>query len=312
MAEASWPSPNHGTPARSVTDTEYVRLAPLAGDGVFQSGTSVVYANSSGMQVHVRAGQYALVRGHAWTSGTTEYNLTLGANSSGKTRVDTVVLRLDRSTWDVTAAVRAGTPGSGAPTLQRDTGDTGLWEIPVADVTVSNGAATIAAGAVKDRTLWQAGGARPCNVLTDVQAALSPGDIVYETSTGRWIGWNGTSGQVLYQDTGWRSYSVASSKFSAGGFPLKCRAINGMAYLKGNALVEGTVSIQAGSSEPKVAQLPSGFAPVEDHVWLAPIGQSAAGRMRLYTSGLITITAMPVGQLSEGQGVYLDTTYLLG
>jgi hypothetical protein len=312
MAEASWPSPNHGSPARSVTDAEYVRLAPWSSDGVFPSASPVVYANSSGMQVHVRANQYALVRGHAWTSGTAEYNLTIGANASGSTRIDTVVLRLDRSTWDVTAAVRQGTPGAGAPALVRDTGDTGLWEIPIADVTVPNGAASIAAGNVKARTLYQAGGARSCSALADIQAALGPGDLVYETSTGRWIGWNGTAGQVLHQDTGWQPYNPASSKFSPGGFPLRARAINGVAYIKGNVLVEGTVSIEAGSSEPKVAQLPAGFAPAQDHIWLAPIGQSAAGRMRLYTSGLITITATPVGDVSPGQGVYLDTTYLLG
>jgi hypothetical protein len=312
MAEASWPSPNHGSPARSVTDTEYVRLAPWSSDGVFPSASDVVYANSSGMQVHVRSGKYAIVRGHAWTSGTAEYNLTIGNNTSGKTRVDTVVLRLDRSTWDVTAAVRAGTPGSGAPTLQRDTGDTGLWEIPLADVTVPNAAASIAAVNVKARPLLQAAASRACTVIADVQALLVAGDIVYEASTGRWIGWTGSAGQVLYQDTGWVTYNVASSKFSAGGFPLKVRAVNGVCYVKGNALVEGTVTIQSGTSEPKVAQLPTGFYPAADHIWLAPIGQSAAGRMRLYTSGLITITAMPVGSLSEGQGVYLDTTYLLG
>ncbi|MCO6011406.1 hypothetical protein NE236_41300 [Actinoallomurus purpureus] len=312
MAEVSWPSPSHGTPARAVTDTEYPRLIPWSADGIFPDVSDLVYANSSAREVHVRANRYAIVRGHAWASGTSEFNLTIAANTSGKTRIDTVVIRLDKSTWNANCVVRQGTPGAGAPTLQRDAGDTGLWEIPAADVTVLNGAASIAGGNVKSRPLLQAAASRACTVITDIQTVLVPGDIVYETSTGRWIGWNGTAGQILYQDTGWQSYSVASSKFSAGGLPMKVRAKNGWCYVKGNALVEGTISIQAGTSEPKVAQLPSGFAPVEDHVWLAPIGQSAAGRMRLYPSGLITITAMPVGSLSEGQGVYLDTSYLLG
>lgn len=312
MAEASWPSPNHGSPARAVTDTEYVRLAPWNSDGVFQSASPVVYANSSGMLVRVRANQYGIVRGHAWTSGNAEYSLNIANNTSGKTRTDSVVLRLDRSTWDVTAAIRQGTPGAGAPALQRDTGDTGLWEIRVADVAVPNGAASIAAGTVTTRTLYQSGGVRACSRITDIQDMLAAGDMAYETTTGRWIGWTGSSGVVLYQDTGWQTVNVASSKFTTGGFPMRARAVNGVAYVKGNALVDGTVSIQAGSSEPKVAQLPTGLAPAADHIWLAPIGQSAAGRMRLYTSGLITITAMPVGSLSEGQGVYLDTTYLLG
>lgn len=310
--ESSWPSPNHGTPARSVTDAEYPHLAPWVADGVFQSGSDVVYANSSGMQVHVRAGKYAIVRGHAWYSGTAEYNLTIAANSTGSTRVDTIVLRLDRSTWDVTAAVRQGTAAAGAPTLQRDTGDTGLWEIPLADVTVPNAAASISAGNVKTRTLYQAGGARVCSSLTDVKAALAAGDLVYETSTGRWVGWNGTAGQVLYSDTGWVSLAPKSSKFVAGGYPLRARAVGGVAYVKGNVVVDGTVSVSS-TSEPQVVQLPSALCPAADHIWAAPVGQSAVARMRLYSeSGLITISAMLDGTLSTGQGVYLDTTYLLG
>lgn len=229
MAEASWPSPNHNS--RSVTDAEYGHLAPWASDGIFRSQTDVVYANGSGMVVHVRAGKYGLVQGHAWCSGSTEFDLSIAANSSGSTRVDTIVLRLDRSTWDVTIAVRQGTPGAGAPALQRDTGDTGLWEIPVADVTVANGVGSIAANAVKMRPLLQSGAVRPCTVITDIQSTLAPGDLVYESSTGRWIGWTGTSGSVLYQDTGWLPLTLSNSAWTPS---ISCigRALNGWATLR--------------------------------------------------------------------------------
>lgn len=315
MTQASWPSPNHGSPARAVTDAEFPHLAPWASDGVFQSASDVIYGNSSGREVHVRAGKYGIVQGHAWYSGGSDFALAIGANSSGSTRVDTVVLRLDRSTWDVTAVVRAGTPGAGPPTLQRDAGDTGLWEIPLADVTVDNGVAVIASGKVTSRTLFQSSATRPCNVITDVQATLDDGDIVYEASTGRWVGWTGGVPAVLHIDSGWRDFNGIGAFTEDNSFPLKVRNIDNVCYAKGSVLVgniTGSLGGNASSSPISVAQLPAGFGPAENHRWLAPIGQVAGGRMNLSPSGLFTITSMQFGDLHQGQGVYLDTTYMLG
>jgi hypothetical protein len=231
MAESSWPSPNHNS--RSVTDAEYGHLAPWASDGVFQSASDVVYANSSGLQVFVRSGKRGLVQGHAWYSGSSDVALTIAENRAGSTRIDTVVLQLDRSTWDVRAAVRQGTAGAGAPALQRDTGDTGLWEIPLADVTVDSGAASIASGKVYNRPLLQSGGVRACNVITDVQSLLAPGDIVYEASTGRWIGWTSGGGTVLRQDTGWTTLTpIGYWKTYTSSLPCVGRVLNGMVTLR--------------------------------------------------------------------------------
>lgn len=229
MSGASWPSPSHNS--RSVTDSEYSHLAPWLADGLFPAATDAVYADSSGMQVHVRASRYGIVQGRAWTSGSTETSLTIAANSSGLNRVDTVVLRLDRSTWDVTAAVRQGTPGAGAPTLQRDPGDTGMWEIPLADVAVDNGVASIAGSKVIPRPLLQSAAIRPCRVISDVQSFLAVGDLVYETSTGKWIAWTPSGGVVVYQDTGWLSLTLSNSAWTSS---VSCvgRAIGGFATLR--------------------------------------------------------------------------------
>lgn len=213
MVQASWPSPNHNS--RSVTDAEFGHLAPWASDGIFQSSTDPVYANGSGMVVHVRPEKYGIVQGHTWYSGTLEFDLTIGGNSSGSTRVDTVVLRLDRSTWDVTAAVHQGTAGAGAPALTRDTGDTGVWEIPVANVTVDNGVASIAANKVTMRPMLQAGALRKVNVITDVQNLLQAGDALYESSTGKWWGWNGSSADLIAYDTGTISLPIGYSTWTA-------------------------------------------------------------------------------------------------
>jgi hypothetical protein len=295
-----------------VTDAEYGHLAPWANDGIFQSNTDVVYANSSGREVHVRTGKTAIVQGHAWQSGTSEINLTIGANTSGSTRVDTVVLRLDRSTWDVTVEVRAGTPGAGAPTLQRDTGDTGLWEIPVANVTVDNGAAAIASNKVTARPLLQSGATRPCNIITDIQATLAVGDTVYEASTGRWIGWTAAGGVVLYQDTGWVTAN-ANGFWANGGFTPKIRRQGALVYLKGS--VDRTSSALPASDTDSgclhVPATPTGFAPAESHNWTGWSNPAGALRLWLDTGGQVHVTQHSA-PIPIGGSVYLDTVYMAG
>lgn len=149
MAESSWPSPSNG---RVVDDASYEKLGMSYGaaGGVVGDFTSpqLVYGDSTGMQVKVGADRYALVRGHEWWSGSTIFTVAIGANSSGSTRVDLVVLRLSRTTWDVNITVIAGTPGSGAPSPTQNLGTTGLWDLPLATVTVASGASSIAASNV--------------------------------------------------------------------------------------------------------------------------------------------------------------------
>lgn len=161
MAESSWPTL---AGSRVVTDIQWEQMASgFAADGVVGSPTdsAVVYADSTGMQVKIRASKLALVRGHGWYSGASEFTKAIGSNSSGSTRVDRIVLRLTRSTWAVTSEVKAGTPGAGAPALTQDaTGSgSGVYEIGLATVTVTNGAATISAGNVAPEARYIGGSA---------------------------------------------------------------------------------------------------------------------------------------------------------
>jgi hypothetical protein len=86
----------------SLGQDDYIdALGPmLQGDGVFTTifggTTGQVYANSSGMQVFVRAG-LAMVRGAMW-SNTADIPCTIAANGTGSARIDRVVLRNDRAT----------------------------------------------------------------------------------------------------------------------------------------------------------------------------------------------------------------------
>jgi hypothetical protein len=305
MAELSWPSPTHNS--RSLTDAEYGHVIPWNADGVFQSGSDVVYANSSGLQVFVRSGKRAIVQGRAWYSGSSDVALTLAANSSGSTRTDTVVLRLDRSTWNVTAAVRQGTPGAGPPTLQRDAGDTGLWEIPLADVTVDNGAGSIASGKVYARPLLQSGAVRACNVITDVQALLAPGDIVYEAGTGRWIGWTSAGGTLLNEDTGYSNLAI-SGYWQVGGFQPQIIRRNGWVYLRGS-ITRKTATLQSTDTNSPIGTIPAGYRPAGSHHWASLT--SAMGHVRLqvdYASGALAIVDLS-SDIAVGRAVYLDTTW---
>ncbi|MGK5531529.1 hypothetical protein [Streptomyces sp. URMC 129] len=198
MAQASWPNAAHNS--RAVTDREYELLCALeTGDGVYGDPTeSAVVAAGVGLAVDVRAGVFAHVRGHVWTSGGTALTLPIGANASGMTRIDRVVLRMSRTTWQVTAEVIAGTPGAPAPALTRDPGSTGVWEVPLALVTVLNGSGSVV---VVREEQYVGGRVRPCRSSA---RPLNPGrgDIAFEVDTGRWIGWNGSAWVVLYEYSG--------------------------------------------------------------------------------------------------------------
>jgi hypothetical protein len=123
-------------------------LADLLPDGVIRTGTTRLAVSAVGaLSVNVAAGR-AMVQGF-WYSNSATITLPITPNSSGSTRIDRVVLALDRSANTLQVVVRAGTPGSGLPpTLTRVVG--GSWEISLAKVTVTNGTAGIAPGDVTD------------------------------------------------------------------------------------------------------------------------------------------------------------------
>lgn len=156
MAESSIPTPDDG---RLVTDGQYEQL--LSGyvpSGILGSpgDTTVAYGTGVGMYVTLRASKHAWVRGHKWYSGSSTSNIAIAANSSGNPRIDLVVLRLTRSTWNVACAVVQGTPAVSptVPALTQGLGTTGTFEVPIAEVAVANGATVITAANVTSRDYY--------------------------------------------------------------------------------------------------------------------------------------------------------------
>lgn len=146
MAEISYPFDNIDT-----TEAQYSQLfrrlqsSGVAGD----SATSDLktFANSSGMQVKVPIG-VAIVRGHFYFNDA-EKTLAIGSASSNPRR-DLIVLRLDPTANSITVVVKQGTAAASPSDPSLTQTDEGVFELPIARVTVPANATTISAGDVAD------------------------------------------------------------------------------------------------------------------------------------------------------------------
>lgn len=211
MAESSWPSPDDG---RNINDFEYERVAvsygPVAGLIGSPSSAAMVYGDASGRQVKIPADRYGYVRGYEWWSGTTELIVAIAANA-GAQRLDLVVLRLSRTTWNVTVAVITGTPGSGVPpSLTQNTANSGVWELPLAIVTVTTGATSISAGQVQFLGLYL--GTSGAGYIVDSVATLS---YVPHPHTGQIVTVVGLSRQYQYTGSAWARFPAVAAPVKA-------------------------------------------------------------------------------------------------
>ncbi len=204
MASISFPNTGHNN--RAVTQAEFEQIAvPLGLSGLLDyTGTMPVLADSSGMQVKLRAGVHASIRGIKFVNST-ETVVSIGANASGNPRIDLVVLRLTRSTYQIAPAVRQGVAAASpvAPSAVRDNtlDGSGVWEIPLCEVLVANGAATIAAGNLTHRAWWINGSGYISQ--TDGRPAAEPGVPWFEANTNtQWVGMNSGEYRRLAYSTG--------------------------------------------------------------------------------------------------------------
>lgn len=161
MASISYPRAGYNS--GTVTEYEHELLTKKSiAEGVHghPSDAAPVYADGTGTRVvKVRANVYATIRGSQFYSGSTDTALSsLAANSSGSPRLDLVVLRLDRSDYSINPAVITGTPGANpiAPSPVRNTGSTGVYDLPLAEVRVASGVTALAGNAVTTKA-WYIG-----------------------------------------------------------------------------------------------------------------------------------------------------------
>ncbi|MFB6392641.1 hypothetical protein [Polymorphospora lycopeni] len=252
MAESSYPDP-------SVTQLQHERLLGRLGpSGLLGSPADLplVYADGTGTRTtKIRANRQALVEGYGWENDGVEVTKTHAANSSGQTRIDVVVLRLSRSTWDVTSQIVQGTPGAGPPAVTMQTGSSGVWELPVADVAVASGATTFAGSVVTPRA-WYVGDDGQIICTSTTRPPHSPGRQITETNTGQVLVSVGSQWLILREDTGWVPLTPAAGW---GARLLQVRRLNGQVTLWCN--VRRTGSTLAANTTSIITTLPTGFRP---------------------------------------------------
>lgn len=122
-------------------------IIPGTGDGT-NDPLQVQQTTVASVNVEVQIGA-ALVNGKLYESAASEL-LAVGANASGNPRIDTVILRTDYTAQTVRLVVKQGTPAA-SPARPALTQTASIWEIPLADVAVSNGFSTIVSADITDR-----------------------------------------------------------------------------------------------------------------------------------------------------------------
>jgi hypothetical protein len=303
MAQVSWPSPAYNS--RNVTDAEYEILAArFSDDGVIgdPGDTSVVTAGT-GLQVLVRAEKYASLRGHAWWSGATDDPLTIAGNSSGSTRTDRVVLRLDRATWTVRAVVVEGTPGGGAPALTRDA----TWyDLPLSRVTVPNGAASVT---VTREELYIGSRVRPVDSATP-NPFPALGELQYERDLGRLRFWDGATRRVLYEDTGNLALPEGFSTWTTSTGGRVGRKISGVVVLSINVRrANSPFSVNDPDGSKVCNAIPTSLRPQRDEHFTVKFSGSGIARLEVRTDGEVWLTGnsetIPVGAFMRATVTYL-------
>lgn len=295
MAQESFPRPGHND--RAVTDTEHELLAArFSDDGVYgDPADDAVVSAGTGLSVTIRADVAASVRGHGWYSGSVPFSVAVTANATSQPRTDWVVLRLNRADWTVTAAVVAGTPGSGAPALTQETGDTGIFEIPLAQARLLGGASSVT---VTRAELYVGTRRRPCTSTTR-NPAPRLGEECFETDTKRVMLWDGKAWRLVYQDSGEvvLQKMVTPSWSSPGDSVLEQRG--GAVWLRTGGWTRVRTTLDASSESQLPILIPEAFQPHTRYQYWDVYVTGAT------TASMARVTIYPRGDKRAGQ-MYLS------
>lgn len=292
MASDSWPSSTH----TSVSTVEHEQLvAPTTMDGLIgtPADPAMVYADGTGRQVKLRANRGGIVRGARYSSGSEELVISIAANSSGSTRTDLVVLRLTRSTGVVAAYVITGTPGAGAPAPVRTESTTGYYDLPLAAVTVVNGATSVSGAQCVEVAWYLSEGAIACRSST--RPPHAPGLLIQEYDTGHAylsvMTSGGSTWVIQHRDSG------AIALPNAGGWlgsTMEYRRQGNLVLVTLTAYRSGA-DLPAGSADSLIGTMPSDFrfsSPAEIRIpgacWAGSVVVNTIARA--YPNGQIKLT----------------------
>lgn len=223
-------------------------IGPMLSSGTQPNDGLKVQAKSvPTTSIDVLAGS-ALVQGIGYIS-TATVSFVIAANGSGNARIDTVILRADYALQTIRLAVLQGTPAASPvnPTLTQSANV--LWEIPLADIAVANGFATITNANITPRHEWAnaANGIYIDNVVNNSGSTLNTGDVVI---------WDSSADRAVTTTT------TADNKLLAGVW--QGRTINGgygrvlsdgVGYVNGGAaFTRGQNVINSGVAKQAISQ----------------------------------------------------------
>lgn len=288
MAELSFPTAGGG----SVTDASYENLigafAPSGLVGQAGESTPLVYADSTGRQVKVRPNRAAIVRGFRWETDGAGVVRAIDANTSGQPRTDLAVLRLNRADWTVTFQVVKGTPSSAAPppAITMQNGPTGVFEIPLARISVPNGAATLPSNSITDIGVYISHQMYSGNMGHPPLAPLNP-MLFYEANTARLTANLGGTYQIVGERENLTKIAAQASWGASANSNIWLRRHNGFAYMQ--AVVTRTGSDLAVNTDSPLFVLPARFRPDGD---IAGVAFAGSNCMRVYVTGSTGVVSL--------------------
>jgi hypothetical protein len=165
------------TGGAAASEADWGLFAQLwATDGVVRGADSELAVTPTGtpdLNVHVASGE-VWIQGYFGRRGATPADFAVTPHAT-LPRKDIVVARLNLTTHKMELLYRTGTadPAPVAPTLTRSGG---IWDIALAEISLSAAATSIPAGSITDRRPWSTG-ARPVRTPTvgsNAQALLLP------------------------------------------------------------------------------------------------------------------------------------------
>jgi hypothetical protein len=156
MAFSFWPSQADNVDASEVLESRWSYMSQFwTPTGVIKGAYNEfeTYADSTGMQVKIKSGRTSVLG--FWANSDTEEVKAIEAADPANPRIDTVIVKMDRSSGELemTLEVKKGAPAASPVALTLSATST-LYEFPLADVYVGAGVVTITAGDITDRRVF--------------------------------------------------------------------------------------------------------------------------------------------------------------
>lgn len=287
MTYESFPNDKHNS--RAVTLAEHEQIMARYGlSGLLHrgNGSAPVYADSTGLHVKLRAGVAASILGTRFNA-LSETTIDISANTSGKPRIDLVVLRLRRTESDIgekdaytiSPHVIEGVPDTipSEPSPTRDlTPGSGYYDLPLAATDVPSGAVSIAPSQVRPRAWWISGSGY---VGRDDwgRPPVEPGVTWEATDTGAvWIGTASGQWRRLWEDTGWTAGTVATG-WAAGIFEARRVGMVGEARLQ----LRRTGNDLGVHTDSRLGTMPAGISPSRSRWYIGYSDAQNIARIRI-------------------------------